>query len=389
MYKKSRIKCILGAILASAIVFTGCGARQTIEVSTVGEEWMEEVGLNEEKSVDELYEAALKEDVLIIYTVSTRVTKTKEAFEAAYPGLCVEVRDLRSPDLIDAVIANFESGKGECDIVICNDCSGDFKDKLIDTAMVVPYLPQDIKEKMKPGHVGQYISFLDEAEMIYYNSDSFDKVPIKNIWELTDEKYKGRIYMPSPLRSFSTYAFVGSSTLHDDDFISSYEEYFGKNYDLDNTHTPSENFWLTVSSNMVFTNSSDEVMEALNDGNADFGIMVSSKMRYREVGYSFEPIYELNPFTGCRTTNAVMVATGAKNPNCARLFIRFLLGEADGKGEGYKPFCTQGTWSARVDVPDGNDVPQNAIDLIEADQDYLIKNKEKIREFWAECLKSH
>ena len=388
MKPKNKACLLLTLIMAFSWVMSGC-ASNTVEVKTQAEEWMDKVGLSEEKTVDELYEAALKEDVLIIYTVSTRVTKTKESFETAYPGLFVEVRDLRSPDLIDAVTANFEAGKSECDIVICNDCSGDFKSKLIDTGMVVPYLSADIKEKMKPGHVGEYISFLDEAEMIYYNSDKFSEAPIKNIWELTEEKYKGRIYMPSPLRSFSTYAFVGSSTLHDDEFISAYEEYYGKKYDLGSDHTPSENFWLTVSDNMVFTNSSDEVMEALNDGNADFGFMVSSKMRYREVGYSFEPIYELNPFTGCRTTNAVMVATGSKNINCAKLFIRFLLGEADGTGDGYKPFCTQGTWSARVDVPDGNDIPQSMIDLIDADQSYLIKNKEKIREFWADCLKSH
>jgi len=225
--------------------------------------------------------------------------------------------------------------------------------------------------------------------MIYYNSKRFASCPIKNIWELTDEKYKGRIYMPSPLRSFSTFAFVGSSSLHNDEFEKAYEEFYGKKYESDSESTAAEVFWTAASSNMVFTNSSDEVMEALNDGNADFGLMVSSKMRYKDVGYSFEPVYKLNPFSGCRTTNAVMVATGSKNVNCAKLFIRYLLGEADGTGDGYKPFCTRGTWSARVDVPDGNDVPQSEIDLIDADQTYLIENKDKLRNFWADCLKNH
>ena len=378
---------VITAFIVMAVTLGGCDKSDQMNAE-IDKEWLEYAKLDADMTVDELYEAALKEDVLIIYTVSTRVTKTKEFFEAAYPGLCVEVRDLRSPDLIDAVIANNEAGKSECDIVICNDCSGDFKSKLIDTGMVAPYISADIAEKMKPGHTGEYISFLDEAEMIYYNSAKYDEAPIKNIWELTDDTFKGKIYMPSPLRSFSTYAFVGTSTLYDDKFISSYEEYFGKKYDLDSSHTAAENFWLKASENIVFTNSSDEVMEALNDGSADIGIMVSSKMRYIDVGYSFKPIYKLNPFTGCTTTCAVMIATGSKNVNSAKLFIRFLLGEADGTGDGYKPFCTQGTWSARVDVPDGNNVPQSEIDLITTDQQYLIENKEKLRGFWADCLKN-
>ena len=130
-----------------ALTLTGCKS----EISTgktSAKEWAEKAGLNEDKSVEELYQAALKEDVLIIYTVSTRVTKTKDSFEAAYPGLFVEVRDLRSPDLIDAVAANYEAGKSECDIVICNDCSGDFKSRLMDTGMVMPYISDDIATKM-------------------------------------------------------------------------------------------------------------------------------------------------------------------------------------------------------------------------------------------------
>lgn len=374
-----------GMILVLACSVFGCGSSKDAGKDA----WTESAELDKDMSVEELYEAALKEDVLIVYTVSTRATKTKEAFEAAYPGLLVEVRDLRSPDLIEAVEANYNEGKSECDVVICNDCSGDFKSRLVDTGMVVPYISSDIKEKMKPGHAGEYISFLDEAELIYYNSDKYDASPIKNIWELTEDQYKGRIYIPSPLRSFSTFAFVGSSFEHEEEFKSSYKEYFGKEYEALNEGTAAEFFWKTASENMVFTNSSDEVMEALNAGDADIGFMVSSKMRYKDVGYTYEPVYRLNPFSGCRTTCAIMMAKGSKNINCTKLFIRFLLGEADGTGEGYKPFCTKGTWSARVDVPDGNDVPQSDIDLIDSDQDYLIANKDKLTSFWSECLKNH
>lgn len=338
-----------------------------------------------DKTPEDLYEAALSEDILIVYTVTTRVTQTKEDFEKEYPGLCVEIRDLRSPDLVEAICESAKGDGTECDVVICNDNSGDFKRRLMDTGIVVPYIPEDISVHMKEGHTGERISFLDEAEMLFYNSDFFDEVPVQNIWELTEERFRGRVYMPSPLRSFSTYTLCGSVFTHSEELEEAYIEYAGKEL-TDISEDAASYFWHSLSENMVFTNSSDEVMEGLKTGDADFGFMVSSKMRFKDMGYTFEPVYRLEPFTGCKTTCSVMMAADSKNSNTARLFIRFLLGGGDGNGKGYKPFCTEGTWSVRDDVKDGNEVPISEIDLIEPEEDYLIKNKEDLDQFWSEIL---
>lgn len=203
---------------------------------------------------------------------------------------------------------------------------------------------------------------MDEAEIIFYNPDKSEKAPIENIWELTDEKYRGRLYLPNPLRSFSTYAFASSVFDHEDELKEAYKEYFGTEYLGEDDIA--ESFWKMTADNAVFTNSSDEVMEALNTGDADIGIMVSSKLRYKDVGYSIEPIYNLKPFSGCRTSYCAMIARNSKNICQAKLFIRCLLGGTDGTGDGYKPFNSPGTWSARNDVADGNDIPLNECDLI-------------------------
>ncbi|MBP5385116.1 MAG: extracellular solute-binding protein [Lachnospiraceae bacterium] len=336
---------------------------------------------------EELYEKALNEDVLVVYTVSTRVVQTKEAFEAAYPGLSVEIRDLRSPNLIEAVIENEENGLGECDVVLCNDNSGDFKAKLVNTGFVVPYLPADIAPHMKAGMGGEIVSFLNEAELLFYNSAKYESCPVKNIWELTQDCYRGRIYMPNPLRSFSTYAFCASSFAHEQELIDAYRALNGTEPDIPEGSSAAALFWTMLSENTVFTNSSDEVVEALDSGNADFGIAVSSKLRLNDVGYHLAPVYHLEPFCGCRISFAVMLAKSARNVNAAKLFVRFLLGETDGTGEGYKPFCTAGTWSAREDVPNGDSVSQEEIDLIVPDQDYLIAQKQNMEEFWSSLIK--
>ena len=391
-HKLLNIRTELSAVMVILIMtlVSGCSDIHATnnDVSGPDAEWISEVRSAESMSEQEMYERALKEDILIVYTVSTRATKTKEVFEETYPGLCVEIRDLRSPDLIAAVKGNYEAGRSDCDIVICNDNSGDFKSVLVDTGMVVPYIPSDIEDKLKPGHVGDCISFLDEAELICYNSDKYAESPVTNIWELTDERFKGRIYIPNPLRSFSTYAFVASTFAHEDEMVKAYEEYNDLVYD-GSSGPVVELFWTKVSDNAVFTNSSDEVAEALNTGDADIGVMVSSKLRFRDMGYTIEPVYKVRPFAGCRTSYSVMLASGSDNIYSAGLFVRCLLGGEDGKGDGYKPFCTVGTWSARTDVADGNDVPLDECDLIIPDQEFLTEHKEATGQFLADCLKDH
>ena len=355
---------------------------------TSGEDaWLIGAQLDKDETPDELYEKALKEDVLIVYTVSTRATQTKEAFEEAYPGLCVEIRDLRSPSLVEEVEKNYQNGLSDCDVIICNDNSGQFKERIVDTGIAYPYLPSDIAAKMKNTGSDNIGSFTYESEMLFYNSGRYEECPIENIWELADEKYEGRIYMPNPLHSFSTFAFCGGLFGYEDELVSAYEDLYGKKPETGDAGI-ADYFWKNVSKNIVFTNSSDEVLEALGSGAADFGIMVSSKLRFIDLGYDMAPVYRLKPFCGCRTSFSAMIARNSDNINTAKLFIRFLYGEADGKGDGYKPFGTNGTWSVRTDIPDGSEVPMEEIDLFVPDQDMLIENREYFEDFWTGILET-
>lgn len=342
--------------------------------------------LDTNETREELYEKALEEDVLIVYSVSTRVTKVKESFEKEYPGLCVEVRVLRSPDLIRAVVENSENDKGECDVVLCNDNSGDFKEALVNTGIVLPYMPSDIKPHMKEGYANETVTFVDEAELLFYNTEQFSQCPISNIWELTKKEYKDKIYIPNPLRSFSTYAFCSSMFFHEEELLKSYEDYMGKPFVAKEGESIAEVFFNMLCDNVIFTNSSDEVADALGNGEAYFGIMVSSKLRMADVGYDIAPIFNLNPFSGALSSFSVMLTKDSRSINSAKLFIRYLLGEEDGKGEGYTPFNTMGTWSARTDIKDGTDISLDQIDVIVPDQERLIRDKKVLTEFWEDLL---
>ena len=78
-----------------------------------------------------------------------------------------------------------------------------------------------------------------------------------------------------------------------------------------------------------------------------------------------------------------------QNINSAKLFIRYLLGETDGKGEGILPFTTLGTWSAREDVADGDIVPLSQLDVKYLNKKFIYENRQNIIEFWETILKEN
>ncbi len=222
---------------------------------------------------------------------------------------------------------------------------------------------------------------------MFYSGALYDTCPVDNLWALTEKRFQGRIYMPNPLRSYSTYTLCASFWDEAESLKEAYQSYTGAQSDpSDETDYP-KLFWERLSQNCVFTNSSDEVAEALKNGDADLGFMVSSKLRLKSLGYEVEPVYRLEPFCGCQTSYGLMLSAHAKNIHAAKLFIRFLLGEREGDGEGLTPFLTPGTWSVREDVPDGNPVPLEELDLILPKRSEITKRRAYMDELWNRLLK--
>ena len=373
---------VIITLFITAFTLTACGgsANSDGSWSTEDRNWGKE-------SAKELYKNALEENGLTVYTVSSRAADVKESFEKEYPGIKVEIRDLRSPTLIDAIKENVDRGKYEADVVICNDNSGEFKRELVDTGRVVPYIPKDIEKRLKDGYASDTVTLVDEGFMLFYNGNKYDECPIKNIWELTEGQFMGKIIAPSPLKSFSSYALYSQLYLAEDELAASYESYKGEKYE--GNEPISQYFLRALSKNTYFSDSSDDVVEAVGGGGTDYdlGFTVSSKLRYNEKGYQLMPATQVEPFCGVKVSYAVMIAQGSKNINTAKLFIRYLFGEKDGSGEGYKPFITVGTWPARTDVADVNPPELKDISLMTVDQDALVKKDVEIRAFFSLLIK--
>ena len=374
------------ALCVSLILLSACAVNEPTPQQRDMEQWLETAGLDAKETPEELYTAALQENTLVIYSVTTRIFDVKESFERAYPGLTVEVKDIRQNDIHKAVEKNFQNRQYDCDIVICTDSDTELSRRFIPNGILYKYTPYDIAGKLLPGHDGSQLEFLGEAVQLFYNDEVYDASPVSNWWELTEPKFRGKVLIPAVPRSSTTFTLLGAMLQKNDEMAAAYQSLYGRKLEIPEGSSAGKIFWeMLMQNDAQLSNSSDEVVDAVGTpGQTDppVGVMVSSKVRMRDIGFAVQPVYDIVPCAGVYVPNGVMIAGGAKNVSTAKLFIRWLLGEADGHGEGYKPFLQNGTWSVRSDV-----VSQTPFSLEDAgfwriDKEFIGENRKDIEAFW-------
>ena len=373
----------------SIFVLSGC-APQPSESADPLAGWLENAGLDAEETPEELYAAALKEDMLVVYSTSTRMLDVAESFERAYPGLIVRVEHIREGELYGRLVENYERGDYACDVVCSADGQGIMANDFLSKSIVVKYVPHDIKDKIISGNNEDLLMLAGEAAVFSYNEKYYPQPPVNNWWELTDEKWEGMIYIPNPARSMTTLAFFSTAIENSGLMAKAYEDLYGRLLELPAGENAGREFVRRfIENGVVILNSSDETAEEIGmpgSSSPNVGIMISSKTRLRDIGYEMVNHYDMKPFCGVYTPISVMLAGGAKSINAAKLYIRWLFGEADGTGEGYKPYLQSGAWSVRSDVMDDTGVRLEDLDLLYVNKGYLYENYESILSFWKELI---
>ena len=374
------------AALCAVVLMSGCGADKTIPQQKDMEEWLGTAKLDAEETPEELYAAALREDTLVVYSVTSRIFDVKESFERAYPGLTVDVKDIRQRDIHKALAENYRNRQYDCDIAIFTDSDTEISKNFIPHGILYKYTPYDIVGKLIPGHDGSQLEFLGEAVQLFYNDEVYNTPPVSNWWELTEPEFKGKVWVPAVPRSETTFALLGAMLQRNDEMAAAYKELYGRELEIPEGNSAGRIFWeMLMNNDPQIANSSDDVVEAVGrprQTDPPVGIMVSSKVRMRDIGFAIQPVYDIAPSAGVYVPNGVMIAGGAKNVSAAKLFIRWLLGETDGQGEGYKPYLQNGTWSVRSDVSSQTPVSLEEAEFWRVDKEYIAENKDNIDAFW-------
>ncbi len=392
---KKTLALVLAILMTCALAFTGCSKPAAEPAATqapaaepaapadsavpAATEAPNNV-VNDDKwndmTKEELYELAKAEGgTITVYTISSRMQKTCEAFMEEYPDLKAEAIDLDQTEAVSKLEIEAQSKNINADILQCKDGNGEIYYDFYPLGYLETYFPTDICSHIVNKDLLKYgMPFYVGLNFWYYNTAAFPNgAPVSNWWDIVEVDESGKQkynIVCSDLGSDSTYlTFYANCILHGDEFAKAYEDKYGK--PLEYTYDPSQTtnvaadnagyeFLYRLSQlKLTFIDDGDEIVEAVNaaadPSNPTLGFCSAGKITNREDnGYTIDWVTKLAPFPNVQNCNYLYIVTGCDNPAGARLFIRFLMGEADGQGKGFAPFTKQGNWSIRDDYNNPN-----------------------------------
>ena len=326
-----------------------------------------------DKTDEELYEEALKEDTTInVYATSSKMMKVEEGFEAAYPGLDLVVSDLKTDEVLSKAKIEHDTGNITADVLQTKDVNGNVFHEWYNQDILEPYYPKDICSHIDEGYLKYGYPLYASQSMWYYNTKAFpDGQPIHSWWEIIEKNEDGtqkyRLFTKEIGQESAYLSLFASFINNADEMAQSYKDTYGK--DLEYTYDASsfdfevpennagvEYLWRFSQAKMTFIGDGDELVLAVHNSTAEdpaLCLASAGKIGNRdESGYDIAWCLNLEPYTALLNLECLFIAKGTNSPAGARLFIRYVTGGADGKSEGMKPFKKEGNWPIRDDVED-------------------------------------
>jgi iron(III) transport system substrate-binding protein len=298
-------------------------------------------------------EAAKKEGSVIVYANSSKISKAAEIWAEKYPDIKIEGYDLGGDDVLSKTVGEQQSGLFVGDVwfssggaeLIGNVLPKEYVWRFVPTGMDVP---KEYSEPLLMSRLGTTI--------LAYNSELNDACPVKNMWELTQPEWKGKIVIEDPLNDASTLSKLITFAYHADEMKQAYVDLYGKEPELDEDTPDAGWLWLKrfAQNQPIPQPGGDEVDSAFaTPGMTDNYMAFTSYSNYPDVqegNLVFEPCWDVNPISGIQSQSYLGILNQAPHPNAAKLFIKFITSE-----EGRDPWAKFGTYFAdpTYEVPEG------------------------------------
>ncbi len=348
--------------------------------------WDEKVGLDDQLSGDELYAKAKEEGTVTIYSMSSRFNDVKETFEAQYPGIEVVVYDMRNSEIVEKFQREHEAQIRNADLLFIKDTDGGVFTEFVSMGLLKEYIPEDMM-KTAPAtfQKGAYVPYF-EMKQLFYNTEVYDSCPMDSWWDLTRPEYKSKIILRSPIENSETMGLFMAIVNNSDEMAAAYKKEFGEDIVLNGTENAGYEFLKRLSDNdlIVMTSDTDitKAVGAPGQENPPFGIATSSKMRKAGDKLLINVAEDLSPRLGILDPAFLYIADQAEHVNAAKLMMRWVGGEKDGTGPGFKPFHVRGSWPSRLDVAPIDTPALDSLNLWDLDlkQNYLMLDD--MRTFW-------
>jgi iron(III) transport system substrate-binding protein len=372
---------LAGLVVAACAPSSGSGA-----APATGSPSSAAVTVDKDFSLDKLIAAAKKEGSVTVYDSSGDVTEVAKAFTAKYGIKATGVKS-KVGDTLQKMTREAQAGNVTIDATFYED-GPSLVSQLLPQKVVETWVPADLAADLPSQNP---LVVLQKADVWVYNTKLFPGgCPVKNVWDLVSAKWRGKVSLQDPLGKPNLIQYFTQLTRAGDAQLkSAYQDETGKPYAGSESDAGKEWVKELAKNKPILTTADEDVAAAVaspNQTQPRIGLMSVSKFRdIEDKGYPMATCATMKPWAGFEYPKYAAIATHAKHPNAAKLFVRFALTK-----EGILPEAADGGGiSGNSSVGQLGDSPKGLSDwnsqLFVYDSKYLLddaRDAQDMQDFW-------
>ncbi|MDR1249999.1 MAG: ABC transporter substrate-binding protein [Treponema sp.] len=330
-------KFIVGLFLMSGFLLTG-------PVFGGGEQQEQKKGVPVEEPLwtaqgydyNKLVEAAKQEGSLTVRWHSGRAPDSAKKFEETYGIKVTATPRFDDSENIERLRREVEANNVQVDVVGIDDGATLIND-LIPNGVLTSWTPPDLAAGIGAESKNPQI-YLWQPVIFGYNSAVYpNKAPISNLWELTEEKWKGKVVICDPQIQPYMWHFFAGVIEQADLFAQAYQAYYGRPLVTQEENAGWEWVLRMFKNGMITVQHDTDISKAIGSpGQSDPPVGFFTLTRFRDaqeqnLSLGFDP--NVKPYAGFALPTFVAIPVKAPHPNAARLWTRWVLTQ-----EGHQPW---------------------------------------------------
>ncbi len=350
-------------------------------------------------SDEELYEKAKGEtNKTVVYSTTSLAATAVETFLAKYPDLTIEVSDIGEADMFTKLSTEVGSAADGADMALLQNAYR-VNNELISEDLLYNYFPEALKGVVEEGYQDP-AAILFVSKLIFINKSDASVEDLKNVWELTETKYKDKVFFKNPADEpvGMNFLIMLTSDEWNKKLSDAYKSYFGKEWDNSAEYKScAYEFLDKFLANCNYTYTADGgICGGIAEGEpGSVGLFVFSKLRTNEVARENLQIAAtgndgkgIEGFAGFMYPTYAQVCADTDTPYTCALFINYLLSEEGGAA--WNNEDNMGTYLANTSialVPDSTGLDKEVDYWLDRcvieDGDYLAANYAEVYEYIA------
>jgi len=403
------LKLVTGT--AAAAVFSSMATFSSAqEVSAELEAWLVENALGPnvmaEENWDEIVAAATEEGEVVVYSSSGRIAKLVDHFQALYPGITLTLFDLGSVKTIEKTVREQDANIFNVDVITTGN-SGQVIYELLGNNRIFNYVPAHFVDRIPEENRDPLLIRVNEAIVFFYNTDTYpDGAPVSNVWELTEDRFRGRVGIKDPMGSGSSLMGLATLVQYPSVMAAAYKRLTGEDIVL-GEGVPDAGYEFVrrlLANDVVIFKSGSKLADAAGAAGQDDAMIAMTNMTYisrnDDKGNVNAMMTDLDPVSRMVYPTYMSIAANAPNPNAAKVFIAYLLGNPEMNLEtelvkpyiegdsfdmlqGLAPYHDAGSVSPRSDVPLplGGEIWDEMVGW-NITAEFMWEQGPKLRDFW-------